>query len=146
MNTSPLSENISGASVSRGRSAGIAAGAAALASVLALTTGCVVAVRPAPVVYSQPAYVQPVYTAPAAAEAPPEVVVDSDPPAPQYEVVGVAPGPGFFWVGGYWHWDGGRWGWRGGHYERPPHPGARWYGARYEFRGGRRVYIRGYWR
>jgi hypothetical protein len=141
MNTSQSSENISGAPASRGLSAGVAIGAAALASVLALTTGCVVAVRPAPVVYSQP-----VYSQPAVVEAPGEVVVDSDPPAPQYEVVGVAPGPGYFWIGGYWHWNGGRWAWNRGHYERPPHPGAHWIAARYDYRGGRRVYIRGYWR
>src|SRR5277367_6238240 len=88
------------------RSALSAAGAAALPSVLALSSGCVVAVRPAPVVYSQPAYV----------EAPGEVGVDSDPPPPQYEVVGIAPGPGFVWVGGYYHWSGARWVWNRGHY------------------------------
>jgi hypothetical protein len=116
----------------------VAAGAAALVSVLAMTSGCVVAVRPvpAPVVYTQPAYAEP----------PGEVVVDTDPPPPQYEVVGVAPGPGFVWIGGYYHWYGGRWVWYRGHYERPPHPGAIWVGARYEVRAGRRVYIRGFWR
>lgn len=109
-----------------------AAGAAALASVLALTSGCVVAVRPAPVatVYAEPA----------------EVVVTEAPPAPVVEVIGVAPGPGFIWIGGYYHWTGGRWAWYRGHYERPPHPGAVWVRARYELRGARRVYIRGYWR
>src|SRR5580698_9522280 len=102
-------------------------GAAALASLITLNSGCVVAVRPAPppVVYTTP-------------EPPGEVVVDQDPPAPQYEVVGVAPGPGFIWIGGYYHWYGGRWVWYRGHYERPPHPGAVWVRARYEFRGGRR--------
>jgi hypothetical protein len=109
-----------------------AAGATALLSMLAFGSGCVVAVRPAPVatVYAEPQ----------------EVVVDSDPPPPITEYVGVAPGPGFFWIGGYYHWSGARWVWYRGHYERPPHPGARWYAARYEFRGGHRVYIRGYWR
>jgi len=109
-----------------------AAGGALLASLLALTSGCVVAVRPAPVatVYAEPG----------------EVVVNSEPPAPIVETVGVAPGPGFFWIGGYYHWYGNRWGWVGGHYERPPHPGARWIGPRYAYRGGARVYVRGYWR
>src|SRR5580658_1709399 len=110
-----------------------AAGAAALASVLILASGCVVAVRPAPVVYEQPV-------------APGEVVVTEDPPAPIYETVGVAPGPGYLWIGGYYHWSGGGWVWYRGHYARPPHPGAAWVRARYEFRGGRRVYIAGYWR
>jgi len=108
----------------------LACGASALFCVLALTNGCVVAVRPAPLaVYAEPQ----------------EVVVTEAPPAPIVEYVGVAPGPGFFWIGGYYHWNGGRWAWRAGHYERPPHPGARWVAARYEVRGGRRVYIAGHW-
>jgi hypothetical protein len=109
------------------------AGLLALASLLATTSGCVVTVRPVPepVVYAAP---------------PGEVTVDVAPPAPIVEAVGVAPGPGFFWIGGYYHWYGNRWGWVAGHYERPPHHGAVWVGPRYEFRGGRRVYIRGYWR
>jgi hypothetical protein len=118
-------------SPSRSRAAVRSLGAAALFSVLALGSGCVVAVRPAPVTY----YPQPG-----------EVVVDSEPPAPVAEYVGVSPGPGFFWVGGYYHWSGARWAWVRGHYERPPHPGARWFGPRYEWRGSHRVYIRGYWR
>jgi WXXGXW repeat (2 copies) len=107
-------------------------GAAALTSLLALTSGCVVAVRPAPVatVYSEPG----------------EVVVDAAPPAPLYETVGVSPGPGFLWIGGYYHWSGARWVWNRGHFERPPHPGAAWIRPRYEVRGGRSVYVRGYWR
>jgi hypothetical protein len=109
-----------------------ASGAAVLASLLALNSGCVVAVRPGPaaVVYSQPD----------------EVVVDQDPPAAQYEVVGVSPGPGFLWVGGYYHWYGNRWAWNAGHYERPPHPGAVWVHPRYAYRGSARIYVRGYWR
>ena len=108
-----------------------AAGAAALAGALALSSGCLVQVRPAPAaaVYAEPG----------------EVVVADAPPAPVAEVVGVAPGPGFIWIGGYYHWYGGRWVWYRGHYERPPRPGAVWVRPRYEIRGGRRVYIRGYW-
>jgi hypothetical protein len=110
--------------------------AAAAASLLALASGCVVAVRPAPVVYEQP-----VPSAPAG-----EVVVSDAPPAPVYETVGIAPGPGFLWIDGYYHWSGVRWVWYRGHYARPPHPGAAWVRARYEVRGGRRVYIAGFWR
>jgi hypothetical protein len=114
------------------KAARAAFGAAALTSVLALTSGCVVAVRPAPVAveYSEPG----------------EVVVDTAPPPPVYETVGIAPGPGYFWIGGYYHWSGARWVWNRGHYARPPHPGAAWIGPRYAVRGGRNVYIRGYWR
>jgi hypothetical protein len=108
-----------------------AVGSVTLLSLLAMTSGCVVTVRPAPVVYSSE---------------PGEVVVDAAPPEPVVETIGVAPGPGFFWIGGYYHWYGNRWGWVAGHYERPPHRGAVWVGPRYELRGGRRVYVRGFWR
>ena len=35
-------------------------------------------------------------------------VAYSAPPAPQYEVVGVAPYPGAIWIGGSYFWEGGR--------------------------------------
>ena len=132
MNLSTLRKIIPSGSPRLPRAARAALGGAALAAFAAFGTGCVVAVRPAPVatVYETPA----------------EVEVETAPPAPLVEVVGVAPGPGFFWVGGYYHWYGGRWVWYRGHYERPPHPGARWFGPRYEYRSGHRIYIRGYWR
>jgi hypothetical protein len=117
----------------RQRTSRTAVGAAALLSLLAMTAGCVVAVRPAPVgiAYST---------------GPEEVVVGEDPPAPIAETIGIAPGPGYFWIGGYYHWYGNRWGWVRGRYELPPRHGAVWVGPRYENRGGRRVYIRGFWR
>ncbi len=111
-----------------------AAGATALLSMLAFTSGCVVAVRPAPVatVYAEPQ----------------EVVVDLGAAAPHHRIHRRRPRARVLLdrrrllplVGsplGVWY---------RGHYERPPHPGARWFGPRYELRGGRRVYIRGYWR
>ncbi len=110
--------------------------AAALGSALSLTTGCVVAVRPMP----PPPPAAEVYTEPS------EVVVAQEPPAPYTEVIGIAPGPGFLWVGGYWHWYGNRWVWYRGHYARPPHAGGHWVGPRYVIRGGSRIYVRGYWR
>lgn len=54
-----------------------------------------------------------------------DVVAYSEPPPPRYEVVGVAPTPGYFWVGGAWFWEGGRYGWHPGYWERP-RPGYRW--------------------
>jgi hypothetical protein len=77
---------------------------------------------------------------------PAEVVVNQEPPPPYAEVVGVAPAPGYIWVGGYWHWYGNRWVWYRGHYMRPPHAGAVWVAPRYVFRNGTRIYVRGYWR
>lgn len=54
-----------------------------------------------------------------------EVVAPSAPPAPQVEVVGVAPAPGYFWIGGAYFWEGGRYVWRGGRWEAP-RPGYHW--------------------
>lgn len=47
------------------------------------------------------------------------------PPGPQVELIGVAPGPGFFWIGGFWNWAGGRHVWNGGHWEQN-RQGQRW--------------------
>ena len=54
------------------------------------------------------------------------------PPAPRYGVVGVAPGPGFVWIDGYWGWRGNSYAWIDGRWDRPPH--------------GRRAWVRGEWR
>ena len=75
----------------------LAAGAVAL-------TGCVVAP------------VGPYYNEPVVAVAPP-------PPQPEY--IGVAPYPGYVWLGGYWGWQTNRHVWIGGHWEAP-RPGYRW--------------------
>ena len=45
-----------------------------------------------------------------ARERPAEVVISEPPPAGPVEVVPVAPGPDYVWVGGYWAWRG-RWAW-----------------------------------
>ncbi len=47
------------------------------------------------------------------------------PPPPRVEVYGVAPGPGYVWIGGYWNWAGGRHVWVPGYWDRP-HPGYYW--------------------
>jgi hypothetical protein len=47
------------------------------------------------------------------------------PPAPRVEVEGVAPAPGYFWIGGYWGWAGGRHEWVPGRWEAP-RAGYRW--------------------
>ena len=46
-------------------------------------------------------------------------VVAVAPPPPQVEVIGVAPAPGYFWIGGYWGWAAGRHEWIPGHWEAP---------------------------
>lgn len=82
-------------------------GVALLLAVMALA-GCVVA-RPYGYAFVPYGYV----------EAP------GPPPAPPYEVVGVAPNPGDFWIAGSWGWVGGRYVWRSGYWQAP-RPGYRW--------------------
>jgi len=78
---------------------------AALASTMLLTalSGCIVAPAPG-------------YAAVVAYEAPPPL---------RYEVVGVAPAPGYFWVSGAWFYSGGHYRWHGGYWEAP-RPGYHW--------------------
>src|SRR5882724_183091 len=42
------------------------------------------------------------------------------------------PGPGFFWVDGYWYPERGRYRWHEGYWTRPPYDGAVWVTPRYE--------------
>jgi len=68
------------------------------------------------------------------------------PPPDRVEVVGVAPGPGFVWVGGYWVWRGGVHAWVPGTWRRPPYPGAVWIAPRWHRRYGRYYFREGHWR
>lgn len=43
--------------------------------------------------------------------------VSMAPPQAQTEVIIAPPGPGYFWIGGYWNWIGGRHVWVGGRWE-----------------------------
>ncbi len=52
------------------------------------------------------------------------VVYEAPPPVP-YEVIGIAPAPGYFWIGGAWFWESGRYAWHPGRWEAP-RPGYRW--------------------
>ena len=54
-------------------------------------------------------------------------VVMVAPPAPRVEVVGVAPYPGYVWIGGYWGWVGGRHEWVPGRW-LTGRPGYHWVG------------------
>ncbi len=68
------------------------------------------------------------------------------PPAPRYEYVGVAPGPGFVWTRGYWDYRGRNWNWVGGRWVRPPRPHAVWVPHEWRNEGGRYRFYRGHWR
>jgi len=65
----------------------------------------------------------------------PGVYVTVAPPEPRVEVVGVAPVPGYLWIGGYWGWAGGRHDWVPGRWEAP-RPGYRYEPHRWEHEGG----------
>lgn len=43
------------------------------------------------------------------------------PPPPRVEIIGVAPYPGYIWIGGYWGWRGHRHHWVPGRWEAPRH-------------------------
>jgi len=67
------------------------------------------------------------------------------PPAPQYEVVGVAPVVGHIWLGGYWGWHSGRHHWVPGYWSAP-RPGHVWVPHSWARVGGGWRLNNGYWR
>ena len=67
------------------------------------------------------------------------------PPSAQVEVMGVAPYPGYIWLGGYWNWAGGRYAWVPGRWSAP-RPGYHWVAPRWEHAGGGWHMSRGGWR
>lgn len=56
------------------------------------------------------------------------------PPPPRVEVIGVAPYPGYIWIGGYWGWTGHRHEWVPGRWEAP-RPRERWVPHRWDHDG-----------
>jgi hypothetical protein len=64
---------------------------------------------------------------PAAAQVSAGIYVQTGPPAPVYEAVPAAPGPGYYWVPGYYTWNGYRYVWTHGRYAYPPYSGAAWH-------------------
>jgi hypothetical protein len=76
-----------------------------------------------------------------------EVYVNEAPPPPREEVIiGVSPGPGYVWVGGYWTWHYSNWYWVGGRWAARPHPSAVWVPGCWQARGRGHVWIGGHWR
>ena len=70
------------------------------------------------------------------------IQIGTPPPPPRVvRVRPVAPGPGYFWVDGYWYPDGRRYRWHEGYWSRPPYEGYHWVAPRYE--GG--TFFQGYW-
>ena len=81
---------------------------------------------------------------PPPANYPPDDVVTVPPPAPQYEVVGVAPAAGMIFLAGTWLWLAGRYSWRPGHWAYP-RPGHRWVPHAWVPHGRGWVHRPGYW-
>lgn len=65
------------------------------------------------------------------------------PPPPRAEYYGVAPYPGYLWIGGYWRWGPGRYVWTPGRWAAP-RPGFR-YVPRHWVRGPRGWHMAGGW-
>ncbi len=70
------------------------------------------------------------------------VYAPEPPPPPRYAYSRPPmPGPGFYWVDGYWSFAGPRYVWVNGYWGRPPYSGSYWIAPRYN--SGR--YFLGYW-
>jgi hypothetical protein len=66
------------------------------------------------------------------------------PPSPREEVIGVAPVPGYVWIGGYWNWVGNSHQWVPG-YWAAPHPGHVWVAHQWVRQGGGWRLVPGHW-
>src|SRR5215467_8033017 len=74
------------------------------------------------------------------------VYIRTGPPPLRAEVVGVAPGPGYVWVPGYYRYERSGYVWVGGRYERPPRARARWTPAHWERDRRGWYFVEGHWR
>jgi hypothetical protein len=74
---------------------------------------------------------------------PQDVVVQEAPPALIVESQPAPPSPDYVWVGGYWNWDNQKYSWQAGRYSRPPAVGVAWVAPRYD--AGAHRYTPGRW-
>lgn len=75
-----------------------------------------------------------------------EVVITETPPAPQVEVMGVAPGPDYVWLPGHWTRSGDRWVWTSGRWELRPSATSVYVPGHWEKHNGGYVWREGYWK
>jgi WXXGXW repeat (2 copies) len=73
------------------------------------------------------------------------VAVESGPPPRRVEVIGVAPGPEYVWLDGYWGYTGAEYVWVPGRWAVPPRGHHVWVRDRWEERGNRWHRRRGHW-
>ncbi len=69
----------------------------------------------------------------------------SSQPADVVDVQGVAPGPGYVWIGGDWVWSGGAYVWHAGHWGRG-RGGRAWTGGHWEHGARGYRWHGGHWR
>lgn len=74
------------------------------------------------------------------------VFVESRPPAYRAEVIGVAPGPDFVWIGGYWAWGGADYNWVPGRWIARPYSRAVWVPGRWRSHRHNWYWAEGHWR
>jgi hypothetical protein len=74
------------------------------------------------------------------------VVVEPAPPPVRVEVYGVAPGPGYYWIAGYWAWGGTEYFWTPGRWVLPPRGYARYEAGRWQRHGSRWYWREGKWK
>jgi len=74
------------------------------------------------------------------------IYVERRPPPARVEVIGVAPGPGFVWIGGFWRWGGAEYAWVPGRWAARERGFRSWSPGRW--RHGRRgwFWVEGRWR
>lgn len=84
-------------------------------------------------------------TLPAVAQVSGGFYVQAGPPTPIYEAVPPAPGPGYYWVAGYWRWNGYRYVWVRGHYAYPPYAGVIWHPGHWAHNAYGWHWVPGHW-
>jgi hypothetical protein len=76
-----------------------------------------------------------------------EIYVREEPPPPREEVVvGVAPGPSYIWVGGYWTRHHTNWYWVQGRWAARPRPNVTWVSGHWERHDRGHIWVSGRWR
>jgi hypothetical protein len=74
------------------------------------------------------------------------IYVEETPPSPRDEVIGIAPGSTYVWIGGYWTRQGTSWTWMEGRWTERPRPDAEWVPGRWDRHARGHVWISGRWR
>ena len=75
------------------------------------------------------------------------IYVNESPPPPREDViVGLSPGPGYVWVGGYWSHRPTGWVWITGRWVTRPRPGVTWAPGHWEHTPRGHGWVSGHWR